>query len=81
MNWWQLGVADALLSIWFIVSFVIGYSMPATLLFLPKRKVKGGTKVVGVLATALLWPLFIIALLVSLLYELTRSVKKGKMKW
>jgi uncharacterized membrane protein YtjA (UPF0391 family) len=50
-------------------------------LLLPKKKVRGGVKVAGVAATALLWPLFVIAFVVSLFYELMRSVKKGKMKW
>ena len=77
-NWLLI---DATASLWVVVSLLIGWSLPATLLFLPKRKVKGGTKVVGVLATALLWPLFVIAFVVSLFYELMRSVKKGKMKW
>ena len=77
----DLTAVQVLILTWVLVSLWLGVRVPATLLLLPKKKVKGGTKVVGVLATALLWPLFIIALLVSLLYELMRSVKKGKMKW
>ena len=77
----DLTAVQVLILTWVLVSLWLGVRVPATLLLLPKKKVKGGTKVVGVLATALLWPLFVIALIVSLLYELMRSVKKGKMKW
>ena len=77
----DLSAVQVLILTWALVSLWLGVRVPATLLLLPKKKVKGGVKVAGVLATALLWPLFIIAFLVSLLYELTRSVKKGKMKW
>lgn len=69
------------LILWIVISLWLGMKMPATLLFLPKRKVKGGTKVVGVVATALLWPFMLIALVVSLIVELWVSLKKGKMKW
>lgn len=72
---------DTVLTIWVIVSMWLGWKVPATLLFLPRRKVKGGTRVVGGVITALLWPFMLIALIVSLVVELYYSVKKGKMRW
>lgn len=81
MEWLSYWWVDALLSVWVLISLVLGWNVPATLLFLPKRKVKGGVKVVGGIATALLWPLMVMALIASLLVELVVSLKKGKLKW
>jgi ABC-type sugar transport system permease subunit len=77
----DLTAVQVLILTWVLVSLWLGVRVPATLLLLPKKKVRGGVKVAGVAATALLWPLFVIAFVVSLFYELMRSVKKGKMKW
>ena len=77
-NWLLVGV---LASVWVVVSLLIGWSVPVTLLFLPKRKVVGGVRVVGCLITALLWPLMVLVLAFGLMVELFRSLKKGKMRW
>ena len=74
-------LVDVLASVWVVVSLLIGWSVPVTLLFLPKRKVVGGVRVVGCLITALLWPLMVLVLAFGLMVELFKSLKKGKMKW
>lgn len=74
-------LVDVLASVWVVVSLLIGWSVPVTLLFLPKRKVVGGVRVVGCLITALLWPLMVLVLAFGLMVELFRSLKKGKMRW
>ncbi len=68
-------VVDVIL-LWIAIGLVVGWFMPATLLFCRPAKVVGKVKVWGMVATTLIWPFGLLLLAWALCCEIGIDLKR-----